>query len=68
MIGNVHEQVVVLQKKRCCDHLLLWCCREEERMTSASNPIRRLRNLASVIGGRKVPCDDMSVLVPNDDY
>ena len=35
-------------------------------MTSASNPIRRLRNLASVVGGRKVPCDHMSVLVPNE--
>ena len=35
-------------------------------MTSASNPIRRLRNLASVIRGRRVPRDDMSALVPND--
>ena len=36
-------------------------------MTSASNPIRRLRNLACHRRGEKVPCDHMSVLIPNND-
>ena len=60
MIGNVHEQVAILQRDAvtiCSEGV----AERRERMTSASNPIRRLRNLTNVIRERKVPCDHMNV-------
>ena len=61
IIGRIMEAVLLLSKGAVviCSERVGERWREVERMASASNPTR-LRNLASVVSGRKVPCDQTS--------